>query len=145
MPKNYSKVEINELFKNNVLLQKRILPTIKSDIELIKNIVECQFPVEISFCHNDLLCGNIIYDESLDDVNFIDYEYGSYNYSLFDIANHFCEWAGFETKWEYFPNECQMFDWCKEYLNELHSSSSFSNDKQYGALIIFIIINYFNL
>lgn len=30
----------------------------------------------------------------LEEVHFIDYEYGAVNYQLFDIANHFCEYAG---------------------------------------------------
>lgn len=30
----------------------------------------------------------------LDDVSFIDYEYGAYNYSPFDIGNHFNEYGG---------------------------------------------------
>ena len=51
------------------------------------------------FCHNDLQCGNILLREdadSLDSVDdaivIIDYEFCSYNYRAFDIANHFCEW-----------------------------------------------------
>jgi thiamine kinase-like enzyme len=27
-------------------------------------------------------------------VHFIDFEYVAYNYQAFDIANHFCEYAG---------------------------------------------------
>jgi len=27
-------------------------------------------------------------------VSFIDFEYVGYNYQAFDIANHFCEYAG---------------------------------------------------
>jgi Predicted choline kinase involved in LPS biosynthesis len=48
----------------------------------------------VVFCHNDLLLGNIIYDETEDKVTFIDYEYAGVNYQAFDIANHFDEFAG---------------------------------------------------
>lgn len=46
------------------------------------------------FAHNDLLLGNVIYNESKGTVSFIDYEYASYNYQGFDIANHFNEFVG---------------------------------------------------
>lgn len=36
----------------------------------------------------------IRYSYCLDDVSFIDYEYGGYNYSAFDIGNHFNEFGG---------------------------------------------------
>lgn len=45
----------------------------------------------VVFCHNDLLAGNIMYDEKNNYVCFIDYEYGSYNFRGYDIGNHFCE------------------------------------------------------
>lgn len=43
-------------------------------------------------CHNDLLLNNLLYDSKV--VHIIDYEYTAVNYQLFDIANHFNEWAG---------------------------------------------------
>lgn len=44
-------------------------------------------------CHNDLQHGNILLTDT-SKIVFIDYEYGGMNYAAFDIANHFCEWAG---------------------------------------------------
>lgn len=62
----------------------------------------------VVFCHNDLLGGNIIVNESngikdyflsstysmKGELHFIDYEYAASNFRGFDIANHFCEWGG---------------------------------------------------
>lgn len=48
------------------------------------------------FAHNDLLLGNVIYNEHEGTVHFIDYEYATYNYQAFDIANHFNEFVGKE-------------------------------------------------
>lgn len=48
----------------------------------------------IVFAHNDLLLGNVIYNECKGIVHFIDYEYATYNYQAFDIANHFNEFVG---------------------------------------------------
>ncbi|KAJ2552890.1 hypothetical protein EV175_003141 [Coemansia sp. RSA 1933] len=43
------------------------------------------------FTHNDLRPDNILRLESNGKIEIIDYEYASYNYRGFDIANHFCE------------------------------------------------------
>lgn len=52
------------------------------------------------FSHNDLHQGNILLAEYSkrrpnlkERIVFIDFEYCSYNYRGFDIANHFCEWC----------------------------------------------------
>lgn len=46
------------------------------------------------FAHNDLLLGNVIFNKDEGTISFIDYEYASYNYQAFDIANHFNEFVG---------------------------------------------------
>lgn len=50
----------------------------------------------VVFCHNDLQEGNILIRETAqtpeDKLVIIDFEYCSYNYRGFDVANHFCEW-----------------------------------------------------
>ena len=54
----------------------------------------------VVFCHNDLQGGNILLRHDLGDKDdnmdaklvVIDYEFCSYNYRAFDIANHFHEW-----------------------------------------------------
>eukprot|EP00466_Bigelowiella_natans_P018461 jgi/Bigna1/80941/fgenesh1_pg.76_\ len=48
----------------------------------------------VVFCHNDLLCGNILKAPGNESVKLIDFEYGGLGYRGFDIANHFNEWAG---------------------------------------------------
>lgn len=48
----------------------------------------------VVFAHNDLLLGNIIYDDINEKITFIDYEYAACNYQAFDIGNHFAEFAG---------------------------------------------------
>jgi len=47
----------------------------------------------IVFCHNDLIAGNMMFDDDSQELFFIDYEYGCYNYRGFDVGNHFCEWT----------------------------------------------------
>lgn len=57
----------------------------------------------VVFCHNDLLGPNIIYDDISGRMSFIDYEYANFNHRAFDMANHFCEYAGFELDYTRFP------------------------------------------
>ena len=91
------------------------IDVVKRDIEEAKQKLS-EFTSPIVFCHNDLLIGNLIFDEetgererererereqshhsssfSVDTVGMIDFEYGGSNYLAYDIANHFCEFAG---------------------------------------------------
>ncbi|CAG4964819.1 unnamed protein product [Parnassius apollo] len=75
----------------------------------------------IVFAHNDLLLGNVIYNESKGTVSFIDYEYAAYNYQAFDIANHFNEYVGLsidDIDYNRYPSkEYQMF-WIRTYLSD---------------------------
>lgn len=79
---------------------------------------------KVVFCHNDLLCGNILYDHDENgvcSVNFIDFEYGNYNYRSFDIGNHFCEMIGYDVDLSLFPTIEFETIWLREYLHELHT------------------------
>ncbi|KAJ2454740.1 hypothetical protein EV183_001324 [Coemansia sp. RSA 2336] len=78
----------------------------------------------VVFAHNDLLSGNIIMSEARDQVAFIDYEYASYNYRGFDIANHFNEYAGFDCDYSRYPAKDAQLRWFKVYLDELQLDSS---------------------
>ncbi|XP_059731616.1 ethanolamine kinase 2 isoform X2 [Bos taurus] len=71
----------------------------------------------VVFCHNDLLCKNIIYDSSKGHVRFIDYEYAGYNYQAFDIGNHFNEFAGVnEVDYSRYPARETQLLWLRYYL-----------------------------
>ncbi|EEA05050.1 choline/ethanolamine kinase family protein [Cryptosporidium muris RN66] len=76
----------------------------------------CCSPIVI--CHCDLLPGNII---STDEGNlkFIDYEFAGTAECAFDIANYFCEWAGFLCDWKYLPTESEQREFVYNYLRYL--------------------------
>jgi len=92
--------EIKDIeFEDDV--RKRLLKTIDVQgvikpliAELRKRMMTKEF--KVTFCHNDLLGANIIYNEDNNTYNFIDHEYGDYNYVAFDIGDHFVEWCGME-------------------------------------------------
>jgi hypothetical protein len=57
------------------------------------------------------------YDTKTGNITIIDFEYTGYNYRGYDLANHFCEWAGldFQLK-ERFPNRKQRYEFYGNYL-----------------------------
>lgn len=71
----------------------------------------CRFAFEKVMAHNDLLSGNILINNDYDgksapSITIIDFEYTCYNARAFDLANHFCEYAGFDFDIRnLFPNE----------------------------------------
>ncbi|GLG97697.1 Choline/ethanolamine kinase [Gryllus bimaculatus] len=80
-------------------IQKIKSYNLKSEAQWLKKfLTKVQSPVV--FCHNDLQEGNILLlngdllNEKSEDTRLvlIDFEYCSYNYRGFDMANHFIEW-----------------------------------------------------
>jgi ethanolamine kinase len=68
------------------------------------------------FAHNDLLSGNIMYDEKSDVLYLIDFEYSSYSYRGFDISNHFNEYAGFDCDYSLYPKKEAQHHFFRHYL-----------------------------
>ncbi|KAK9754187.1 hypothetical protein QE152_g1666 [Popillia japonica] len=100
------------------------------------NILEAeQSPVV--FCHNDMQEGNILIRQDINDNNddktkivLIDFEYCSYNYRSYDLANHFIEWTYNYTveKEPYYsdipedyPSDDQRLSFIRAYLDEMGS------------------------
>jgi choline/ethanolamine kinase len=95
-----------ELFQNN---------------ENLRNLLK---PVS---CHNDLLSGNIMVNESRE-LRFIDFEYSSINFAISDIANFFTAVpesnliSGLQMDAKNnFPNNSQISKFMKKYLNCVNS------------------------
>ena len=65
-----------------------------TEMEWMRQYLE-QLKSPVVFCHNDLQEGNILIREKAasreEKLVIIDFEYCSYNYRGFDVANHFCE------------------------------------------------------
>ncbi|CDW55529.1 choline:ethanolamine kinase [Trichuris trichiura] len=130
---------------------------VMSELELVRQFLN-NSDSPVVFCHNDLHQGNILLpEESQDrckDVVFIDYEYSSYNYRAFDIANHFNEWMfdyavssspGFVVSSEHFPNESSQKLFFSGYLKELQRpASGESLEALYAEVAGFVpITNFF--
>ena len=118
---------VPDVYENRPLVQESFVKninmvSIEAELALLKSVIE-MLGSPIAFCHNDLLSGNIIYQEAKNDgpgvvgaVQFIDYEYGGYNYRGFDIGNHFCEFAGFDCDFSLFPEKAFQITWLRSYL-----------------------------
>jgi ethanolamine kinase len=115
-----------------VLLATLDLGQAKAELAGLKAAIPVGAPV--GFCHNDLLCGNIMVNEATAAITLIDFEYGGTNFRGFDIANHFNEWAGGTddqpdgsylgyrpgvSDYGRFPSAAQQRVFCEAYLAEL--------------------------
>ncbi|RGP73876.1 hypothetical protein FSPOR_1570 [Fusarium sporotrichioides] len=110
-----SKVEIEDLQEKFQYLTDKLLPT---DV----------MPEPLVLGHGDLLCGNIIVQESANGmeaangatdvatVRFIDYEHATYCPRAFELANHFAEWTGFECDYTKLPSTSTRRAFIHEYL-----------------------------
>lgn len=118
-----------------LLIAKELLSiNFKEEIEFIKSEIFEKSNSPKVFSHNDLHQGNILYVEpskrrpSLEErIVFIDFEYCSYNYRAYDIANHLCEWLfqygtqeypHFECFQEKFPTKSDQLQFIRHYLSE---------------------------
>lgn len=73
----------------------RVRRDLVDDISRIRYYLKTQIQLDCVLCHNDLLAANIIYNDERNDVSFIDFEFSSPNFWLYDIANHFGEYTDF--------------------------------------------------
>lgn len=75
------------------------------------------------FSHNDLLFGNIVYNQANNSIKFIDYEFSHVNYQAFDIGNHFNKFAGagLSVNYSLFPSRDFQIKWLRIYLESFYS------------------------
>lgn len=85
--------------------------------------------------HNDLLSGNVLVDAGRQRVRFVDYEYGACSYAGFDVANHLCEHAGFDSDFERgFPSREAREDFARHYLGDEAQVAAFSDVVEFFVL-----------
>lgn len=81
------------------------------------------------FAHNDVLSGNVMVladgaqppSDGAPTMTFIDYEYADAAPRAYDIGNHFCEYAGFDSEYWRYPDETSASRFCAAYLAEVAS------------------------
>lgn len=110
----------------------------------------------VVFCHNDLQQGNILRREdqpkhSSTGLVLIDFEYCSYNFRGFDLANHFIEWMYDYTNPEYphyhvnKKNYCSVEQMVSIFILKFSSHSCVLCKSFTFTYFIFIFFNMFSL
>jgi thiamine kinase-like enzyme len=99
------------------------LETIPNELSWLQESV-IPHNAKVVYCHNDVLAANILFDDSTQQLQLIDFEYGGCNYASFDIANHWNEYASgppFDTipQYDWFPTVVQQTLFCRTYLETI--------------------------
>lgn len=89
---------------------------VREEAMSLKVVTDC-LNAPIVFAHNDLLSGNLMLSEKEEKLYLIDFEYGSYNFRGYDIANHFNEYAGFECDYSLYPDKDSQYHFFRHYLS----------------------------
>ncbi|XP_013916343.1 PREDICTED: choline kinase alpha isoform X3 [Thamnophis sirtalis] len=119
-------------------LNKILSYNLPQEMKNLRSLLEAT-PSPVVFCHNDCQEGNILLLDGREDsekqkLMLIDFEYSSYNYRGFDIANHFCEWMYdyvhekypfFKANFMNYPTKKQQLHFITSYLAA--SQSGFEN------------------
>lgn len=116
VPTSFLDQDMQQVFQDSIGSIDRL----KDEIEVTKHLIlkECKSPVV--FCHNDIHSANIIYNEETGNIRLVDYEYAGPNYLAYDIADHFCEFAGVEeVDYGKYPGESMQKMWISQYLEEV--------------------------
>ncbi|XP_026664210.2 probable ethanolamine kinase [Phoenix dactylifera] len=88
---------------------------IHDEIYVLKDLTDL-LNAPVVFAHNDLLSGNLMLNDEEEKLYFIDFEYGSYSYRGYDIANHFNEYAGFDCDYSLYPDKNAQYHFFRSYL-----------------------------
>ncbi|GJM98714.1 hypothetical protein PR202_ga15745 [Eleusine coracana subsp. coracana] len=89
---------------------------IQDEIKELKDLADL-LDAPVVYAHNDLLSGNLMLNDLEDKLYFIDFEYGSYSYRGYDIANHFNEYAGFDCVYDLYPDKDAQYHFFRNYLH----------------------------
>jgi len=107
---------------SNPLLLKHAEKEIE-ELEIFGN--QHHYDHNIVFSHNDINHSNIIISSTfnsltpeIEGIYFVDYEFSDYNFRAFDLGNHFCEWAGLNLQYEYYPSNENQCEFLRAYLTE---------------------------
>ena len=82
-------------------------------------------PLALCYCHNDLGPSNVHFNDGIGSVQLIDFEFGGVNFAAFDLATHFCHWAGGAEDGRYsgptlaFPTQAEQLPCLKAYAQEM--------------------------
>ena len=86
------------------LLDALCVPQLKEKIKRVRKMCDGTNSPTV-FCHNDIHAGNFLVEEPSKKLILIDFEYSAHGPRGFDLANFFCEFAGFECDYSLLPDK----------------------------------------
>ncbi|KAI3670959.1 hypothetical protein L1987_64686 [Smallanthus sonchifolius] len=113
--KKASNLTFDDCKKQN-MYKKISFKEVETEIIKLKELTG-HLDAPVVFAHNDLLSGNLMFNDDEEKLYFIDFEYGSYSYRGFDIGNHFNEYAGLDCDYTLYPSKAEQYHFFKHYLN----------------------------
>ncbi|KAG9459663.1 hypothetical protein H6P81_004171 [Aristolochia fimbriata] len=113
---------------------------VRKEVIGLKNLTDL-LDAPVVYAHNDLLAGNLMLNDDEGKLYFIDFEYGSYSYRGYDIANHFNEYAGFDCDYTLYPAKEAQNHFFRHYLNPDNPQEVSSEDLE----VIYVETNTFAL
>ena len=104
---------------------------ILQDIDLIERVLQDETSIwsklTIVVCHNDTQSLNFLSDDQK--ITLIDFEHCARNYWLYDVYNHFLEYAGCDTEEPDYDRAYPTRDKQKKWLSTYLSHANFLNDR----------------
>ncbi|XP_014212360.1 choline/ethanolamine kinase isoform X2 [Copidosoma floridanum] len=125
---------------------------LEHEIKWLRSLVNKQ-KHPVVFCHNDMQEGNILLRQNSQkpELVVIDFEYCSYNYRGFDVANHFLEWQYDYTVPTYpffteragsVPTKEQKLNFIRSYLRSTGKESRAEEDRIMAEVKLFSLIGH---
>lgn len=104
---------------------------IRDDIDQIERIIQDPTSIwsklTIVICHNDTQCLNFLADDGK--ITLIDFEHGARNFWLYDVYDHFLEYAGCDQEEPDFDGAYPTREKQKKWLTTYLSRAEFLNGK----------------
>ncbi|ONM22147.1 putative ethanolamine kinase [Zea mays] len=113
---------------------------IQDEVQELKDLLDI-LRAPVVYAHNDLLSGNLMLNDLEGKLYFIDFEYGSYSYRGYDIANHFNEYAGFDCDYNLYPDKDAQYHFFRNYLHTDRPSEVDAQDME----VLYVETNTFRL
>ncbi|XP_066580942.1 choline/ethanolamine kinase isoform X2 [Prorops nasuta] len=124
---------------------------LRREVNWFKSLVK-QHKYPVVFCHNDMQEGNILLRENSKkpELVLIDFEYCSYNYRAFDLANHFVEWQYDYTEADYpffhemtnGPTKEQKLNFIRNYLKTVGKEGKGEEDRLLKEIKVFTLASH---
>ncbi|KAG7163458.1 Ethanolamine kinase 1-like 1 [Homarus americanus] len=131
----------------DLVVQEPIWRAISQEMARYHKIKSCLTGLgcPVVFSHNDILLGNVIWNQETQKVGFIDYEYGGANFQPFDVANHFNEFAGVDVvDYNRYPSAEFQRQWLRSYLSHYQDIPE-EEVKEHDVELWYVWVNKFAL